>query len=143
MTRRRVVVVVVVAGLAGLFVATIVFGWDHAIYRGIAWTWENGPHKPGQGTGYAFVSGIGSDLGEVTLVTGLVILYRKVNCNIKGCWRIQWRTYVDADGHPHHWCRKHHPDEPLRAGQIASFVAEHDRRRKQAGAPPVASVPES
>jgi hypothetical protein len=100
MSRRRVVVMVIVAGLAGLVVATIVVGWDHAMYRAFAWTWENGPHKPGQGTGYAFVSGIGSDLGEVTLVTGLVILYRKVNCNIKGCWRIQWRTYVDADGHP-------------------------------------------
>ena len=139
MTRRGVVAVVTITVLVGLVIAAILLGWDHAIYRGFAWTWENGPHKPGQGTGYAFVSGIGSDLGEVTLLTGLIVLYRKINCNIKGCWRIQWREYVDADGHPHHWCRKHHPDSPLRADQIAAFVAEHDRR-KRAAAHPVASA---
>jgi hypothetical protein len=81
------------------------------------------------------MSGLGSDLGEVKLLTGLVVADRKINCNVEGCWRIQRRTYVDADGNPHRWSLKHHPDSPLRAGQIAAFAAEHDHRKRLAQHP--------
>ena len=130
MSRRDVAVLVAIPVSVGLVIAAVLLGWDHAIYRGFAWSWENGPHKSSQGTGYAFLSGIGSDLGEITILTGLVVAYRKINCNVKGCWRMQWRTYTDADGNQHHWCLKHHPDSPLREGQLAAFIAEHDLRKK-------------
>lgn len=53
------------------------------------------------GPWYGFWSGIGSDLGEVTLLGALVMYARHHNCHATGCWRL---------GHPHEGvvhCRKH------------------------------------
>jgi hypothetical protein len=41
---------------------------------------------------YNFWSGIGSDIGEVVLIGGLVTLVRHHNCHNKGCWRIGLHT---------------------------------------------------
>ena len=51
MSRRDVAVLVAIPVSVGLVVAAVLLGWDHAIYRGFAWSWENGPHKSSQGTG--------------------------------------------------------------------------------------------
>ncbi len=59
------------------------------------------------GRGYQFWSGIGSDLGELTIIGAAVVFLRHRNCHIHRCWRLQW--HVDpAHGHP--VCRHHHPD---------------------------------
>jgi hypothetical protein len=56
---------------------------------------------------YGFWSGVGSDIGEVTIIGGLVTIGRHKNCHVKGCWRI---------GRHHHGpyllCSKHHPLVP-------------------------------
>ena len=39
---------------------------------------------PLEGLGYDFWSGIGSDLGELTIV---LVLWRHLNCHAEGCWR--------------------------------------------------------
>lgn len=54
------------------------------------------------GLGYQFWSGIGSNFGYLAI---LAALWRKHNCHMQRCWRLQWR--VDpAHGHP--VCRRHH-----------------------------------
>jgi hypothetical protein len=83
---------------------------------------------------YAFWSGFGSDIGEyavfVALVTATVGAYRRHNCNIKGCWRLQWREYIDADGVKHMWCKKHHPNKPVHSRDFEQFLREHEARKK-------------
>jgi hypothetical protein len=40
------------------------------------------------GPEYGFFSGFGSDLGQVTLIGGAFVLYRRHNCHVARCWRI-------------------------------------------------------
>ena len=62
------------------------------------WWWH-----PLGGQGYQWWSGIGSDLGELTLIAAVVGLYRHRNCHVQGCWRL---GHQDEHGFPA--CRKHH-----------------------------------
>jgi hypothetical protein len=74
------------------------------------------------GTAYLAWSGIGSDLGELAIVGGLITQARNANCEVHGCWRLgRHRT---AAGH--RVCRFHHPDEHLTAERAA---AEHEDAR--------------
>jgi hypothetical protein len=118
--------------LAVVAVLVIVFSvfWG-PISRVLLLTMEDANHHTATGEGYAFFSGIGSDLTEVLVLGGLIALYRKHNCNVKGCWRIQWREYVDADGTKHLWCRHHHPDKPVLLRDVESFVREHEARKSK------------
>lgn len=61
------------------------------------------------GHAYSFWSGIGSDLGEITIIGGLLMVLRKHNCEVHGCWRLGRHQ----TGAGHHVCRGHHPDDPL------------------------------
>lgn len=58
------------------------------------------------GPGYGFWSGVGSDIGEVAIIGAIVAAYRRHNCHVKGCWRIQRHQ---VEGTPYIVCRKHHP----------------------------------
>ncbi len=64
---------------------------------------------PLNGQGYQWWSGIGSDIGEVTILGGVVMVLRHVNCNSPRCLRVG--RHPTADGQ-HHLCRHHHPDHP-------------------------------
>jgi hypothetical protein len=59
--------------------------------------------------GYEFWSGIGSDIGEVAILGGLVTIARHLNCHVKGCWRLGGHA---VEGTPFRTCRKHHPNIP-------------------------------
>ena len=65
-----------------------------------------GPHG-----GYWFWSGIGSDLGELSIVIAVVstalLAYRKHECHIHRCRRLAW--HPDPE-HGHPVCKRHHPD---------------------------------
>lgn len=63
---------------------------------------------PMNGKGYAWWSGAGSDLGEVTIIGGMVMIYRKHECHLDGCHRLAWHPHP-RHGHP--VCRKHFPTE--------------------------------
>jgi hypothetical protein len=41
---------------------------------------------------YGFFSGFGSDIGEVTILGGVITIYRGHNCHTKGCWRVGVHT---------------------------------------------------
>ena len=65
----------------------------------------------GNSPAYLFWSGAGSDLGEIAIVVGIVSLYRRHNCQVKGCWRIGRHEYADPEtGVKRLLCWKHHPD---------------------------------
>ena len=66
------------------------------------WLWVHAG-IPGTGPWYAFWSGLGSDLGEVTLIGAVLGMYFKHTCHDKGCWRIGRHT---VNGTP--WCNRHH-----------------------------------
>jgi hypothetical protein len=59
------------------------------------------------GKGYQFWSGIGSDVGEITLVGLVMVWWRHHNCHVYRCWRLSWHPHPD---HKHPVCRHHHPD---------------------------------
>jgi hypothetical protein len=61
------------------------------------------PMNTGVNGGYNFVSGIGSDFGEVTLIAAIAAWWHHINCIEKGCWR---KGHPDPK-HGHPVCRKH------------------------------------
>ena len=58
------------------------------------------------GKGYGFWSGVGSDIGEVALIGAVIAAYRRHNCHVRRCWRLQRHP---VEGTPWIVCRKHHP----------------------------------
>ena len=88
------------------------------------WQWH-----PLQGPGYQFWSGIASDLGEITLVTGLAGLYWHRTCHVGRCWRPAKHEVV---GTPYKVCRKHHPAVPDRVTAEHIVDARDHVRRERA-----------
>jgi hypothetical protein len=71
------------------------------------WLWH-----PLKGLGYQFWSGIGSDLGEITLLGIAIGAYKHINCEEPGCWRPGHR-------HPDHGrpvCRHHFHSDSIPVG---------------------------
>ena len=66
------------------------------------------------GVWYGFWSGIGSDIGELALLGGVIAMYRRNTCHVAGCWRLQWKHH---DGHM--LCKRHHPHDAPTAEEIA------------------------
>lgn len=71
---------------------------------------ESGPY-------YGFFSGIGSDLGEIVLIGGVIQLYRKHNCHVAKCPWIAHHKFTDVtEGTEYLLCKKHyrevHPEVP-------------------------------
>lgn len=88
---------------------------------------------------YNFWSGFGSDLGEATLISAVVVgVYtgvRKVNCQTKGCWRIGHHA---LEGTPYCLCRHHHPEVPNKGATHEHILAQHQKykQHKEAAAHP-------
>lgn len=64
---------------------------------------------PLRGLGYQLWSGVNSDLGEITLLGGLIALAKHHNCEERRCWR-------PGHLHPEHGrpvCRKHYHDDVM------------------------------
>jgi hypothetical protein len=96
------------------------------------------------GRGYAWWSGAGSDIGEVTIIGGLVMVYRKHECHLDGC---HWPSFHPHDEHGHPVCRRHYkqsgdghrvsgkkqvplmkpPDSDWTPEDIAAVMREHGR----------------
>jgi hypothetical protein len=82
--------------------------------------------------GYNFWSGIGSDFGQLTLLTAVIGLgiasWRRHNCEVGGCWRLCWHHTAAGD----HVCKRHHPVGPKTHEQVlddhhAAVEASADR----------------
>lgn len=66
------------------------------------------PHQQTLCTGYNFWSGIGSDLGEITLIGLALAFWHQHNCHVNRCWRLSWHPHP-SNGHP--VCKHHHPGD--------------------------------
>lgn len=75
------------------------------------------------GPWYGFWSGFGSDLGELTLVGGIIAMVRTRNCEVHGCWRLG--RHATAAGH--RACRRHHPDGHL---SVTAMHEAHHRAKR-------------
>lgn len=81
----------------------------------------------GGGRWAAFWGGIGSCLGEFAI---LGVLWRKVNCHAKGCYRVGLHH---VDGTPYITCKKHHPVHPGTASLTAQQIKEAHAAAHQVG----------
>jgi hypothetical protein len=67
---------------------------------------------------YNFWSGFGSDISEALILGGIIQIYRRHNCHVKGCWHLSHHKFTDKKaGTEYMLCRKHyravHPDLPV------------------------------
>lgn len=79
------------------------------------------PWDPLHGDGYQLWSGIG---GDAFLVTGGLVWWRKHNCHVRGCWRLQWHPHPL---HGHVVCKKHHPADRASLGRRVGCRVDYDR----------------
>ena len=84
---------------------------------------------PLSGEGYAFWSGIGSDFGQLTLITGLAIaawrIRKHLECQVeapRNCHRLG----RPVPGTGHRACRRHHPHASEKgSGVTAAEILRH------------------
>jgi len=82
-----------------------------------------------------FWGGFGSDIPELAI---FIVLWRKINCHAKGCWRIGLHHVA---GTPYVTCRKHHPVHPGSAAATAEQIAAaHDAAQASASGGPVVTA---
>lgn len=81
----------------------------------------------GSGAFYLFWSGFGSFLLSLSVLGGLIGVWRKHLCHQDRCWRFA-RHPIEIDGVGHALCRKHHPGT---GGRLTSerIVAAHRLNR--------------
>jgi hypothetical protein len=84
--------------------------WSHAWYDLQEWFGVTNL----SGRSYGFWSGVGSDIGELTLFGILWATLRKHNCEVHGCFRMGRHKTLAG----HSVCRKHHPDDKLTAQAV-------------------------
>jgi hypothetical protein len=79
---------------------------------------------------YLAWSGFASDLGEVTLIGGLLAVYKRHNCHTRWCWRFGHHDFTDSEtGIVWKLCRRCHPQHP--GGHLTRhhLARVHDRNR--------------
>lgn len=74
-------------------------------------------------------SGFGSDITELAIVGALLAAWHRVNCHVKGCWRVG-RQHVE--GSTFVVCRRHHPLPAPTHAHILALHRRHRQRRSQA-----------
>jgi hypothetical protein len=87
---------------------------------------------------YSFWSGIGSDIGEVTIVVAVVGLYRKHNCHVKGCWRMGKHPIT---GTAFTTCLRHHP--VIDAKPTVADIADAYHASANTDTPPPSANPDT
>jgi hypothetical protein len=125
--RKLFVAFIVAAGVAGIALIVLFFAFLRH------WIAVHSGTSDESGIYYAFWSGFGADLGEVTLITavglGVYTGARKVNCHTKGCWRI---GHHPLENTPYILCRHHHPDVPSGGATHEQILAHWERAKRSA-----------
>lgn len=103
--------------------------WWHALQHWLAYH-TGSLNEPGAAPGSAFCGGIASDAGEVSLLGGLLAIYRKHQCATRWCFRFGHHDFADpATRLVHRLCRAHHPMHPGRPLTRAHITLIHKRNR--------------
>lgn len=100
----------------------------HIIQHWIAYM-TGSQNTSGSPPNYNFWSGFGSDIAEVTIIIGLISVYKKHNCHLRWCWRLAHHKLADpVTGIEYMLCRSHHPDHPgKRPVTVATIAAIHGK----------------
>jgi len=86
------------------------------------------------GPAYLAWSGVLSDLGEVTLLGGLIAIYRRHNCHTAWCWRFGHHDFTDQEtGISYKLCRRHHPHHFGRQLRAVHIGVIHERNQRGGG----------
>ena len=103
--------------------APFVMGWWHPLQH-----WLGIDNASGRA--YLAWSGAGSDLGELSILGGLIAIYRKHQCATRWCFRFGHHDFADPDTQlVHRLCRAHHPMHPGRPLTRAHITLIHKRNR--------------
>jgi hypothetical protein len=94
------------------------------------WTWLG--HMTGvsdeAGPGYGFWSGIGSDIGQVTLIGGMLAFWHQHSCHDHRCLRL---AVHPVEGTPYKTCRKHHPVLSTHKRITAELIRLHHKAAQE------------
>ena len=76
----------------------------------------------------AFWQGFGSALSEFAIIGTVIIALRRMNCGVKGCWRLSHHKYKIGEVE-HALCRSHRPhvDHVLTAQDVIDY---HNRPKE-------------
>ena len=78
------------------------------------------------GNGYQFWSGIGSDFGEITLITAVIAWYIHNQCHVNTCHKIGKHPFKH-----YKLCAKHHPEVPTTGITHLHIVQLHRKDNKK------------
>lgn len=107
--------------------------WWHALQHWLA-VHTGSSNTPGAPPNYNFWSGSGSDIGEVTILGGLLAIYKRHNCHTRWCWRFGRHDFTDdATGLTYRLCRHCHPEHPGRQLHRARIAVIHERNQQGGG----------
>ncbi len=65
-------------------------------------------------------------IAAIPVVVSATAVYRRHNCHVRHCWRVQWKTVRGTD---HVVCRHHHPSDPPTHARV---IADHKAARAAA-----------
>ena len=118
--------------LAAFVVVVVVIAVVLAIWHDFYFHWfevhtgtvnESGPY-------YGFWSGFGSDIGEATLIAGVLAVWRHHSCHVRGCARLGRQV----EGTPYLACPKHHPAHKgsKRSVSLETILSAHKKSTNEA-----------
>lgn len=117
-------------GIVGIFLLLVALAalayWRLPVQHWVAV--HTGIESAGPDKYYNAWSGILSDIGEVTILTGILLAYRHHNCHVKGCPRLG----KPVEGTPYVACPRHHPahDGDKRGVAVEEIHRAFKERRK-------------
>lgn len=77
------------------------------------------------GSGYWFYSGLFGGSAFLSGALAMVAVYwRRHNCHVTRCWRLQWHTHPD---HSHPVCARHHPHGQSRGSFLHPRHHQHPK----------------
>src|SRR6267378_3422838 len=97
--------------------------WWHALQHCPAYH-TGSLNEPGVAPGSAFFGGIGSDLSELSLLGGMLAVYRKHACQTAWCFRLGHHDLTDeASGITYKLCRRHDLRHPGSSAPTRRHIA--------------------
>ena len=113
-----------------LAVAILLGIWHDASFH---WFEHHTGIDTGSGPWYSFWSGFGSDLGEATIFTTAIAIWRHHSCHVRGCVRVGRQL----PGTPYLACPRHNPDHKghKRSVDIEELLRAHKEAKRQTTAP--------